>query len=100
MSRHQPVLVFAALLTALLVTACGFTPADPPAGREITDELREACSSMTESELSEFAYVAELLKDQGLTELEALWSCIETCPESVSSNECSGCCTALIQHAY
>lgn len=68
-----------ACLSVILFVACMPVVTPPPDGAGITDEIREACPMLSDDVLEGFVLAISGLKDDGLSEADALEQWVAGC---------------------
>jgi hypothetical protein len=102
MRKIHPVL----LVLIALVPACTPLPVPSPT-MEITDEMRQACPMLTDEVLDAFIVAISGLRDDGLSESDALVQWVEGCdniPEDGNFGgdveACQNCMPAIVIGVY
>ncbi len=102
---HKAFLIF----IFLACSGCGFTPVPlPPAGDgSITQEMREACPMLSDEVLEGFILAISGLRDNGLSEADALERWVEACnnipPDGNFQGDveaCRECLPVLVEAVY
>lgn len=93
---------------AFIAVAGACTPVDPPQDvSAITDEMREACPMLSDEVLDGFILAVSGLKDNGLSESDALEQWVAACqnipPDGNFQGDveaCEACMPVIIEHVY
>ena len=92
---------------AMPTTPCDTTPTTPDDTSSVTDQMREACPLLTDEVLEAFVLAVASLRDDGLSEVDALVQWVEGC-ESIppdgnfqgDQEACATCLTVIVEDVY